>query len=116
MNGDEDLREAINQGAALALVRVRSVESTKAGTRSRTAVYDVAVEGRLTGELPSPVTLKHFGLPLLAVGQLYAIGAVDSKRHHDAWELRFATLAVEADIPAALSAFRQRKDRVDSAR
>jgi hypothetical protein len=116
MDGDDDLREAIDAGAALALVRVRTVESAKAGTRSRTAIYDVEVEASLTGALPSPVTLKHFGSPLLTVGQLYAIAAIDSKRHHDAWELRFAAAPEQADVQAALSSFRQRRDRVQSMR
>ena len=66
------------------------------------------MEGRLEGELPSPLTLKHFGPPLLEVGRRYAIGAVDSKRHHDAWQLRFATPAEEGDVDGALAAFRRR--------
>jgi hypothetical protein len=74
----------------------------------------VEVEGQLVGALPSPVTLKHFGLPVLSVGQRYAIGAVDSKRHHEAWELRFAAEADQADVGTALSAFRRRRDRIQS--
>jgi len=112
MDSDDDLRAAVLEGAAFALVRIQAVARDKAGTRSQTAVYDCEVIRTIESALPSPITLKHFGVPSLEVGHPYVVGAVDSRRHHGAWELRFAAEAA-GDIEQAIAGFVAR--RTDSA-
>jgi hypothetical protein len=107
MDSDDALRAAVLDGAVFALVRVHAVARDKAGTRSQTAVYDCEVVRTIDNALSSPITLKHFGVPILEVGHHYVVGAVDSRRHHGAWELRFATDA--ADVEQSVAAFLSRR-------
>jgi hypothetical protein len=108
MDSDDELRNAVQAGATFAQVRVVAVARDKAGTRSQTAAYECEVIRAIEGALPSPARLKHFGPPMLEAGHLYIVGAIDSRRHHAAWELRFAA-AAEADSDQAAAAFLARR-------
>lgn len=108
MDSDDDLRNAVQAGATFAQVRVVAVEHDKAGTRSQTAAYACEVVRAIEGALPSPARLKHFGPPRLEAGRLYIVGAIDSRRHHAAWEMRFAATA-EIDSDQAAAAFLARR-------
>jgi hypothetical protein len=113
MDSDDDLRAAIETNAVFAVVHVISVARDKVGTRSQTTGYTCELVRALdTDSLPSPVVLKHFGPPLLTGSTRWIVGAVDSRRHHDAWELRFATSAGAdgADLEQSTSAFLGRRN------
>lgn len=112
MDTDEALSAALELGCALALVRVMSVAHEKAGTRSATAAYAAVVESSIEGALPTPVVLKHFGTPGLAVGQLCAVAAWDSGRYHGAWQLQFAAPVDADDVAAAEATLRARVQRL----
>ena len=107
MDSDDDLRNAVQAGATFAHVRVLAVVRDKAGTRSQTAAYECEIVRAIDNALPSPAQLKHFGQPVLEAGHTYIVGAIDSRRHHAAWELRFA--AAEANSDQAVAAFLARR-------
>lgn len=110
MDSDDDLRAAIEGHAVFALVRVLSVARDKVGTRSQTTGYTCELVRALDAiSLPSSVVLKHFGAPLLGTEAAWIVGAVDSGRHHGAWELRFAA-RVGADVEQAATAFSSRRN------
>jgi hypothetical protein len=112
MDSDDDLRSAIEAHAVFALVRVVSVARDRVGTRSQTTGYTCELVRALdAASLPSPVVLKHFGVPLSSAGTVWLVGAVDSGRHHGAWELRFAAPA-GADVEQATTAFRGRRGAI----
>jgi len=90
MNSDESLRAAVASAATFALARVASVAREKPGTRSQVATYDCEILAAIDGRWPERLVLKHFGLPTMESGGHYIVGAVDNRRHHGAWEIRFA--------------------------
>jgi hypothetical protein len=114
MDGDEDLLAAVSAGAAFALVRVSSLTREKAGTRGQVAGYDCHLLRAIEGAWVEPVSLRHYGVPLLAAGQSYLVGAIDNRRHHGGWEVRFAALA-EGSLDDLVAAFLTRRAAVGTA-
>jgi hypothetical protein len=110
MDSDDDLRGALELGCRFAVLRVRTIARDRQGTRSQTTRYEVAVE-RAIDEVPSPLSLKHFGVPLLEADALYVAGVADTGRHHGAWEVRFA-LKVAGDVAEAVTAFAARRAKI----
>jgi hypothetical protein len=93
MDSDDDLRAAIQAGAAFAIVRVATVAHEKAGTRGQVAAYVCDLVHAIENPWPVIVNLKHFGLPMLEADRPYLVGAINNRRHNHAWEVRFAALA-----------------------
>ncbi len=111
MDGDEDLQAAVLAGAAFALVRVAAIAREKAGTRGQVVGYRCQVLRALEKPWPTALTLKHYGLPLLEAGHCYVVGALDNRRHHGGWEIRFAA-GVEGPADDAVSTFLARRKRI----
>lgn len=108
MDSDEDLQIAIQSGCIFGLVRVLGVAHDKAGTRSQTARYECEVVRTIEDASFAPARLAHFGVPRLEVGRVYVVGAVDSRRHQDAWSLHFAAAAAD-DPRQAVADFLSRR-------
>ena len=112
MDSDEDLLAAVQSGCTFELVRVLGVAHDKAGTRSQTATYECEIVRAFEKTVSAPTRLAHFGVPRLEVGRVYVVGAIDSRRHPNAWGLQFASLAAE-DPEQAVADFLSRRAALD---
>jgi len=103
MVADPEVERARAEGARFFVATVARASEEKVGTRSQTAVYAVAVEAVVTGEVPAELELKHLGKTALASGTRAVMAALPPGRFAPAWQL-LAHWLVEGSDPANVAA------------
>lgn len=103
MVADAEVERTMAEGARFFVATVARTSEEKVGTRSQTAVYAVAVEAVVSGEVPAELELKHLGKTALAAGTRAVMAALPPGRFAPAWQL-LAHWLVEGNDPAEVAA------------
>jgi len=111
---DQELTDALEQGAAIAVVTVGEAQLERRGTRSQATCYATRLESLLAGPQSSLDRIQHFGAPALVAGHRYLVAACDNQRFHGALQLRWWHAVADAGDEAWINELRARLARLVS--
>jgi hypothetical protein len=69
MLSDQEIKEALQSGATIALVKTDSTDVEAPGTRGHRTFYKLTIITKLTGQLTGAVEAVRYGAPILQKGQ-----------------------------------------------
>jgi len=87
MLADPEVERALADGGRFFVATVERASEEKVGTRSEAAVYEVAVEAVVRGDVPTTLVVKHLGKTTLAAGARAVMAALPPGRFAPAWQL-----------------------------
>lgn len=77
---DQEIKEALTEGAEIALVKVVKVEVEAPGTRGQRTRYHFRIDRNLTGQLNGTVDAARYGAAALQTGQHAVVALLKSSR------------------------------------